>query len=378
MPPLFSADVLFCLTGDARRNSRALRQLRALAGAGLRVAAGCLGPDPGLRRTPEGIALHVLAPPGGRGPLFFAAVHRLFAALAAQYTARVYHASDLYTLNALAGAARRRQARLVYDARELYPHVAATTGRPWVRAFWRWAEGRAIGRADQVFTVSPSIADHLAAAYGIRRPVVTLNAPPFQRPAPSDRLRARLGLPAGVPLLLHQGQMQRRRGGEALLAAMQRLDRETLIFMGGGPLRPALEQRARRLGLAARVRFLDPEPPDALLAATASADVGITLLEDTCLNHRYALPNKLFEYLMAGLPVLASDLPEMRALVEGYGAGRLVRPDAGPEVLAEALHALATDEAARAAWKAGAARAAADLNWETQQTGFLRAYHTLL
>ena len=157
-----SPDVVFALTGDVRRNSRALKQLRALAALGATVEVLTFGPpadDPSLE---EGIRLRVLHRPPGSGPRFFARAHRLFAQTAGQLSARVYHASDLYTLPALHTAARRHGGRLVYDARELYPYVASTARRPWARGVWRFVEGRHIRHADAVFTVSHSIADRLA------------------------------------------------------------------------------------------------------------------------------------------------------------------------------------------------------------------------
>ena len=96
-----------------------------------------------------------------------------------------------------------------------------------------------------------------------------------------------------------------------MVEAMLHTDNAVLVFMGHGPMRSDTEQLVENLGLQSKVRFIDPVPPEKLLSVTASADLGLTFLEDCCLNHRYALPNKLFEYLAAGVPVIASDLPEI-------------------------------------------------------------------
>lgn len=373
MPP---PDVIFALTGDVRRNSRALRQLRALAGLGCTIDVFTFGPaavDP----FEPGIRLHVLEKPSGSGPAFFARVDRLFRHALQRRTARVYHASDLYVLPALADAARRQGARLVYDARELYPYVAATAGRPWVTAFWRLVEGRYARRADAVFTVSDRIAEAMAAAYDLPRPTVLYNAPPRQSVPPSPWLRARAGVSPGVPLLLHQGQLRADRGGERLVEAMRHVHGAVLVFLGDGSHRAALERRVAAAGLQARVRFVDPVPPDDLLPVTAGADVGLTMLEDTCLNHRYALPNKLFEYLVAGLPVLASDLPELRRVVAGYGVGMVVDPADGT-ALAAALQKVAEDTAARQAWAAQIPHVLETFGWDRTSQHFLRHYSAWL
>ena len=315
-------------------------------------------------------------PPGG-GPRFFARVHRRFRAEAMAVPARVYHASDLYTLPALAAAARRHGGSLVYDARERYPHVAATAGRPWVRRFWQSVEGRFVRRADTVFTVSDAIAAHMARDYGIAPPHVLPNVPVFQDVRPAGLLREKAGLPPEAFVVLHQGQMRKDRGCDLLVAAMRDVPEAALVFLGDGPHRPTLVALTERLGLTERVRFVDAVPPDALLPLTADADVGATLLEDTCLNHRFALPNKLFEYLMAGVPVLASDLPEIRRVVAGYDVGRLVDP-AAPGALAEALRDVAADAEARARWRANAPRVFETFSWEKASQPFEHLYRDRL
>ncbi len=336
MPP---PDVLFALSGDARRNSRALRQLDVFAAMGLKVEVLSFGPAPG---TLANARLRPAPRPSGSGPLFFARLHRRMKKAAAGVPARIYHASDLYVLPALYAASKKHGGRLAYDARECYPHVAATAGRPWIRGFWQMLEKHYIRRADAVFTVSKSIADHLAGAYDIAPPVVLYNVPGKRTAHASNKLREWTRVAPHTPLLLHQGNMQQDRGCLLLIEAMQNVNGGALIFLGDGPLRPPLERRVREAGVQDRVFFFDPVPPRELLSVTASADVGITLLEDTCLNHRYALPNKLFEYLAAGLPVLAGDLPEIRRVLSAHCAGILVNP-ADRGALVRALQRLIDD-----------------------------------
>ena len=369
-------DVVFALTGDVRRNSRALRQLRTLAAEGLSVLILTLGPPAHQPSLSKGLSLHVLPSPAGRGPLFFGRVHRLFRQAAREFPAQVYHASDLYTLPALHAAARAHAGRLAYDARELYAHVAATTGRPWIRLFWQSVERRYIRRADAVFTVSPSIAQALQQTYRITPPIVLYNAPPAQSLAPSGVLRERLGLSADTAIVLHQGQLRSHRGVTRLVEAFRHVPGGVLVFLGDGPLKPALRQSALHPELAGRVHFLDPVPPDALLPVTASADIGVTLLEDVCLNHRYALPNKLFEYLRAGVPVLGSDLPEVRRVVMDYDVGRVVDP-ADEAALADTLRYMVDHSEDRARWARNAPAVFDTYSWEQSAARFVRTYQNL-
>ena len=372
-PPL--PDVVFALLGDVRGSSRALRQLRALQASGLTADVLSLGPPGPPDALGPGLRLRVLPTPVGRGPAFFWRAHRHFREAAHAHPARLYLASDLHVLPALADAARRHRARLVFDSRELYAHLDASAGRPWVSAMWQAVEHRHIGRADAVLTVNDAIADRLAERYGIARPAVLVNTPPRQAVARTDRLRSALGVPPGVPLVLYQGGLRAGRGLPQLLAAVARTPDVHLAVIGDGPLEAALRAAAAPLG--ARVRFGGFIAPDDLLALTAGADAGALLIEPLTESLRLALPNKLFEYLMAGVPVLASPIPEVRRIVERYDVGVVADPD-DPAALDGALARVLRDEAARARWRANAPAVLDAFAWEASAARFVAILRDLL
>jgi glycosyltransferase involved in cell wall biosynthesis len=203
------------------------------------------------------------------------------------------------------------------------------------------------------------------------------NVPELQQVEQSSLLRNRLGIPSTQAIVLHQGKMQKDRGCLLLVKAIQKINRAALVFLGDGPLRPILEEEVRNAGLAGTVYFHDPVSPEHLLAHTASADIGVTLLEDTCLNHRFALPNKLFEYLMAGLPVLASDLLEIERVVTEWDVGKVVYPE-DPDAVAGVLQAMldAPDQLKR--WAANTPRVFETFNWESASEDFKHVYRNLL
>ncbi len=371
-------DVCYALTGDARRNSRTLRQLRVFAAMGLRVCVLAYGPPEAVGGAlPGGAALRLLPRPAGGGPRFFWRNHRAMRRAARETSARVYHASDLFVLPALADAARQQGARLAYDARELYPHVFGTVGKPWASFFWRRLEGRYARRADAVFTVNVSIADWMARAYGIAPPTVLFNVPDALEVAPSDTLRRLTGLAPHVPLVLYQGALFPHRGLPVLVEAMGQIPHAALVLMGEGPLRPALEKQIAARGMAARAFVLDAVPPDVLLGVTAGADVGVLPLDDVCLSYHYALPNKLFEYLRAGLPVAATDLPEIRRVVAGAGVG-LLSPPGDAHALARNLETLLADAPLRAAMAARIPRVFETYAPSGASEGLSTAYRRLL
>ena len=376
MRPTF--DIVFALTGDVRRNSRALKQLHLLSDMGLAVRALSYGPparDNSL--SIQNVTLDVLPRPSGGGPRFFWQVHRQMWHAAMQCAARVYHASDLYTLGALARAASKNNARLVFDSRELYTHVASTAGRPWVRWAWRLIQQQYVPNASVVFTVSEPIAQRLVQDYKIPEPILLYNVPPQQHIGQGPSLRALIGTPENAVILLHQGSIQKSRGCKRLVDAMLHVQGGHLVFLGGGPLKPSLIEYVEQIGLTKCIHFLDAVSPRDLLPITATADVGITLLEDTCLNHRYALPNKLFEYIMAGVPVVASDLPEIARIVRTYDIGRVVNAAVHSD-LVQTLQFVIDNAEQRNAWSERTGRVVDAYNWETASERFIEAYRKLM
>ena len=360
--------------GDPTGSSRALRQIRQLRGAGASVRV--LGV--GAARQPAALdGLRMLPRPAGRGPAFFWAAHRAVAAALAGERAGVVHASDLHVLPAAAAAAARWRAPLVYDAREWYAGLDASAGRPWVRWLWTAVERRWAPRADLVLTVNGAIADRLAAERGLVRPTVVHNVAAGAPRAPTGALRARLGLD-GRPLALYQGLLRPGRGLGALVDAFAdpSLAGTALVLIGEGAQEAELRDRARAAG--DRVHFVPFTPPDALAALTPDADLGVIVARPLTESLRLGLPNKLFEYAAAGLPVLAgAGIEPLRDAVLAAGAGEAVDPDDRPALVA-ALHRMLTDGEARAAYRAGLARLRETFSPEREAAVFLDAYAPLL
>lgn len=323
------------MTGAVASNSRALRQLRALAPLAQRITV--VTQDPSSAKEALGADFEVVGyfDPERSGMRYFWDLHKTISSTIEGLRPTLFHAADLYVLPAVAKAARQTGASLVYDARELYPFVAGTVGKPWATFFWQMLESRYIRKADLVMTVNESIAKRLIAAYGVEAPLVLPNVPPQQEVVPAgDWLRRKFSLMKDTVVLLHQGHLKTGRSCSALVSAMADVDKAALVFLGSGPLLEPLKAQVRRGHLGDRVFFHAPVPYEQLLSITATADVGLTLLEDICLNHRFALPNKLFEYLMAGLPVVGSDLPEISAVINSYKVGITVDPANRPKLVA--------------------------------------------
>jgi glycosyltransferase involved in cell wall biosynthesis len=239
--------------------------------------------------------------------------------------ADIYHAHELWMLESCALAARKRGARLLYDSHELEPHrnldwCAASNAR---RISY---EQRYIGVADAVFTVSPGVARTLERIYRLPHVGLLRNTPWLAKLRPAPRgLRATLGLPVATPLLVYTGLVTLNRGLELILAALPALP--GFHFAMVGPAEPTLadtlRQQARTLGVHDRVHAVAPVPPEELIDFIASADVALIAAPDACLSYRHSLPNKLFEALFAGLPVVASELEDIRIFVTEHRLGQV-------------------------------------------------------
>lgn len=273
--------------------------------------------------------------------------------------------------------ARRDGAPLVYDAADVYVEAGnlARLPRP-LKLLLARLERRWAGGASLVTTANDAYAAILARRLGRGRPLVLLNTPRW-RPAPQHPPRLfhqRLGLPPEVRVVLYHGGFSPERGIEVLLDAVPRLEATVLVLLGYGALEGWLREEITRRGLASRVFVLPAVPPEELLAWVASADVAALPIQPTTLNHRYTLPNKLFEAMAAGTPVVAADLPGMAPIVRGEGIGVTCDPT-DPQAVAAALHEVLDAPAERREeWRERARQAARRrYAWEHEEPRWLAA-----
>ncbi|MFT0521165.1 glycosyltransferase family 4 protein [Pseudomonas faucium] len=291
-----------------------------------------------------------------------------------RYRADVVHAHDVNTLPTAWLAARLSRARLIYDAHEI------STSREGYDSFRRlvgMVEKQLMPKADGSITTTDARAKYFARAYGIARPMVLQNRPRLTRSEASSRIRDELGLTEPWPIIVYQGGLQQGRGLEKLVRTAGAVPDAYFVFIGGGRLSQNLILLSEQLGLQERVHFIPTVALAQLPDYTASADIGVQPIENTCLNHYTTDSNKLFEYLIAGLPVVATDFPEIRRIVRGHDVGLLVPPN-DSAALAQVLNRLACDSALRAAYARNARTTALTLNWEEQESRLVDLYRQVL
>lgn len=287
--------------------------------------------------------------------------------------ARVIHAHDVNTLPTAWLAARLSGARIIYDAHEI---STSREGYASFRNLVGFVERLLMPRVQGTITTTDSRAKFFARAYGISRPLVLQNRPRHTVMA-SSRIRDELGLAHDWPIVLYQGGLQQGRGLEHLVRAAAVVTNTYFVLIGGGRLATELKQLIEGLGLEERVYIIPTVSLAQLPFYAASADIGVQPIENTCLNHFTTDSNKLFEYLMAGLPVIASSLPEIRRVVQQHGIGLLIGPG-DVQALVSALRMMVGDPQMRARMRRNALLAGRWLNWEQQEIALLTLYRQVL
>jgi glycosyltransferase involved in cell wall biosynthesis len=301
---------------------------------------------------------------------------KLFSDVAFRYSPTVFVAHDLPVLAVARLAARQCGAKLLYDSHELYSEQMFSTRE---KSRWAEIEEKHIGACDAVITVNQSIATELERRYGIRGVRVIYNAERSADAPPKTRLFHQLfGLAADKKVLLLQGGISSGRNLEVLVDAMRHVQNASivLVILGEGVLLKKLQAKAKSGELAGRVHFHPAVPQKELLAFTAAADAGIIPYQAICLNNYYCTPNKLFEFIAAGIPILASDLPEIRSMVQGQQIG-LVGDMSTPEKLAVLVDEFFSDEQQLALWRANIAQAGKRICWEEEEKKLVEIYEAL-
>jgi glycosyltransferase involved in cell wall biosynthesis len=296
----------------------------------------------------------------------------------------VWHAHDLPGLMAV-GPLVGEGVALVYDSHEIFIETGTATRMPWpVRRLLSIYERRLARRAAALITVNEAYADVLRRRLAPAEIVIVRNCVPASPPDPmaGTRLRASAGIPPGAPIVLYHGALAAHRGIEQLVAALDEpgMSDVHLALLGFGDL-GRLGFAAHHAGTDSRVHVLPAVPPDDLVDWVSGADVDAIPLQRSSLNHWLCTPNKLWESIAAGVPVVVSDFPVMRSIVLDDPAGPLgtvCRPDAPASVAAAIRSILDLPAPERDAIRERCRQSAAERwNWETESSRLVALYRTL-
>ena len=375
-------DVCAAVVSDLLYDARVWKEVRSLAAVGYNVRLlGCRFDVAQISRRREG-RIDVLEIPFGSRSAKKSAVRRFGAVLRLwlgilRTRARVYHAHNVHVGPPAWLSSRLRRATLIYDAHEIYgrgSNAPDLRGRVLART-GAAAERFMVRHSDVVFTTNESRANVLKERYGVPRVEVLANVPSrTETVVPLDP-----GYPAGRRILLYQGWISPHgRAFRETVQALALLDDVDFVILGFGyeSSRDVIRGWATDEHVQDRVHFLPPRRFDELVQTAAAATVGLVPIKALNLNSYLGDTNKIHEYLMAGLPIAASDLPEIRRVANDGDppVGELFEPSL-PRSIAAAVRRILDDPVKYQARKREARRLALErFNWQIEERCLLDVY----
>ena len=300
-----------------------------------------------------------------KGVLFYAEFNiRLFFTLLFSKK-DVLLSNDLDTLLANFLISKIQYKKLVYDSHELFTEVPELIQRPFVKKCWLTIEKFILPNLKNTYTVSNSIANYYNKKYDTSFKVI--------RNFPTHKKTISSKFPFDInnkKVLLYQGAINVGRGLELAINSMIFLENYILVIIGSGDILNELQEKTKELQLNDRVKFLTKLAPEKLQQLTPLGDLGISLEEDLGLSYRYCLPNKIFDYIQAEIPVLVSDLPEMKKIILDYSAGEILL-DRNPQALANQIEEFIGKDFFK-----GIQRAKQELTWEHEKKKLIPIFKT--
>ena len=266
----------------------------------------------------------------------------------------------------------------MYDSHEIFCEVPELIGHPTKRKIWKLLERSIFPNLKNVITVNDSIANIYSEEYKVKVNVVR-NVPFLKAQSNIANLtKADINIPDGTKILILQGAgINIDRGAEELVEAMQYVPNAVLLIIGSGDVIEILKQKTNELKLKDRIQFIGKVPFEKLVQYTRLGDLGLTLDKDTNINYRYSLPNKLFDYIHAGVPVLSSNLVEIKNIIMHYDIGDIIE-NHNPKHIASKINSILADEKLLDKWKQNTSKTAYELNWEKEEKVLSEIYSSFL
>jgi glycosyltransferase involved in cell wall biosynthesis len=281
------------------------------------------------------------------------------------HKADLLFSNDLDTLLPNFIVSKLKHVPLIYDSHEYFTGVPELMETPVKKNIWKKLEKLLIPRLKFMFTVNDSIAKLYKDEFGID--VKVMRNLPVRKQLPVKVSKKSLGLPADKNIILLQGAgININRGAEEAIKAMTYLDDCLLLIIGGGDAIESLKKLSQELKLTEKVKFVPKIPFDELMQYTIHADIGLSLDKNTNINYQYSLPNKLFDYIHAEVPVLASPLVEIKKIIDKYNVGMCIESH-NPEEIASKIKFMLADRSRRENWKINASKAKEILCWENEK-----------
>lgn len=312
-----------------------------------------------------------------KGVLFYASFNISLFFLLLFVKSDILLANDLDTLPANFLCSKIKSQKLVYDSHEYFTGVPEIQNRPFVKKTWKAFERFIVPKIKYAYTVNESISKLYKEEYNIDFKVVR-NLPVEIKNTVKTKSRNELSLPEDKKIIVLQGSgINVDRGGEEAVQAMEFMNNSILLIIGSGDVIDELKKISEQPGIRGKVIFKGKLPYADMLEYTCNADAGISFDKDTNINYRFSLPNKIFDYIQCGIPVLASRLPEIEKVISHYQVGDFIE-NHEPKHIAKKLTEMLFDKQKQADWKENAAKTAKILNWENEERNILQIFSTLV
>lgn len=284
--------------------------------------------------------------------------------------ADIYLAEDIYTLPLTVIIAKIKRKKIFYDCRELFGFLAGLKDRKIIQTFIKYIEVFFIRFTDLVITTGEMDSEFITKKYSITKNIVIRNLPRYYKPNKPIDYHSLLNISEEKKILLYQGVILHGRGLKYIFEAIHEIDNIVLVVIGDGEYSTYYKNLANRMLIGEQVYFLGKVKQDEILRYTAGADIGLSIIENFSLSYYYALPNKLFEYIMSELPVIVSDLPQMEKIVKKFNVGFVVE-ESNSVALKKTLTKIFKSDNSLDEFKANCKSASEELNWENEIKNFL-------
>ncbi|WP_206167194.1 glycosyltransferase [Mammaliicoccus sciuri] len=286
--------------------------------------------------------------------------------------ADIYHANDLNTLPQaiVCSKLRLKPKPLIYDSHEVQSDRTGYNPKT-IKSI----ESFMLKFVDQMIVENHTRAKYNEDIYGFYPKTLYNYSEKYNiEEKPQINLHKKIGINEDEKILLYQGGLQQGRGLELLIEAMDEIKEGHLLFIGGGKLTQPLKEQAEASKQADRIHFLDKVPFQELPSYTREAYLGFQVLQNICFNHYSASSNKLFEYMMAHVPVISCDFPEIKKVVEETNTGLVVDSHNASEI-ANAVNQLVKDTSLRNQLSENTKQAKEIYNWNNEKSKLLEVYN---
>lgn len=364
---LYLKKIIVTVTNDLTSDQRVHKVCRTLHNAGYDVflIGRKLSNSKPLNRSYRTKRISLLF---NKGVLFYAEFNlRLFFVLLF-YKKDVLLANDLDTLLPNYLISKLQIKKLVYDSHELFSEIPELVNKPFTKKVWRSLERRVLPKLKNTYTVSNSIADYYDKKHQTKFKVIR-NLPLMIRTISKGNFSFDH---KGEKIILYQGALNIGRGLELIINTMPFISNCILVIIGNGDIIKNLKSYVKNINLVKKVRFLESLTPNELQKITPLANIGISIEEDLGLNYRFSLPNKIFDYINAEVPILVSNLPEMRKIIDTHKVGEIVK-DRSPQKLA-----LQIKELLKKDYSEELKKAKKELIWENQEEELLAIFRNII